>query len=191
MERIQYLIITFILVGNTGLYAQNTISINPDKTYGTVSRLLFGFNLSFEHDKDSLRQDPGYIENLKGVKAGILRYPGGSKTSYYHWEYPGSPLRKDIYHPEAQDPNSKFYTGKDYLTNDTHLDTDEYIAVYRAVGAEPLLGINIKSGLKFDRVQDGLEEARRWVQYCKDKGYNVKFWYLDNEVNHFKHCVAC
>ena len=61
------------------------------------------------------------------------------------------------------------------------MDTDDYIKQCRAVGAEPLVGINIQSGIRFERVADSIKEAARCVKYCKDKNYKVKYWYLDNE----------
>ena len=61
------------------------------------------------------------------------------------------------------------------------MDTDDYIRQCRAVGAEPLIGIDIQSGIRFNRIADSIAEATRWVKYCKDNNYNVKYWYLDNE----------
>jgi len=44
-----------------------------------------------------------------------------------------------------------------------------------------MVGVNIKSGKKYKREADAIEEARRLITYCRDQKYNVKFWYIGNE----------
>lgn len=160
------------------------ISVYPDLVEKDLSIFMTGFNMSFYHDTDQLWADGKIINALKDVRAGMLRFPGGNETSFYHWEYPGSPGYLDVFNPEHKEQIEATIKIEDTKSKETsNMDTDEFIAVCRQIGAEPLLGINILSGIQNKREQESLDEAVRWVQYCKDKGYNVKYWYLDNEVN--------
>jgi len=152
---------------------QVRITVDACDIKGDISTMLTGVNMNFADDTDAMWADGSVAGYLSDVKAGILRYPGGAKTGHYHWEYPEVPKYVDAWDP-AVDPN-------DY-TSTAHMDTDEYIAWCGVIGAEPLLGINIQSGIKWGRINDSIAEARRWVQYCKDNNYNVTYWYLDNEL---------
>jgi alpha-L-arabinofuranosidase len=112
----------------------------------------------------------GYLRKLK---SGLLRYPGGCETSKFHWEHPYVHWNEDLWDPNVN-PNN-------YPPDSRYMDTDDYIQRCRAVGVEPMIGVNIQSGKKHDRVAHSINEAVRWVRYCKDRNYNVKYWYLDNE----------
>lgn len=54
-------------------------------------------------------------------------------------------------------------------------EIDTYIAYCRVIGAEPILQVPIISSKRDPNV------AVDWVKYCKDKGYNVKYWIIGNE----------
>jgi len=165
----------FTIFAQDWLWPDKRVQITVDACdiKGDISTMLTGVNMNFADDTDAMWADGSVAGYLSDVKAGILRYPGGAKTGHYHWEYPQVPKYVD-----AWDPNVDV---NDY-TSTTHMDTDEYIAWCDLIGAEPLLGINIQSGHKYDRIADSIAEAARWVQYCKDKNYNVTYWYLDNEL---------
>ena len=91
----------------------------------------------------------------------------------YHWDsLNGIPFRTDSWDPEYNSPSKE---PADFM------DVDEYIAFCRKANAEPMLGINILSGRKYNREAEALEEARRLIQHCKDNNYHVKFWYIGNE----------
>jgi hypothetical protein len=49
---------------------------------------------------------------------------------------------------------------------------------------EPVVGINLSSGRKHDRQQDGIDEALRWLRYCQEKDYDVTYWFLECEPWH-------
>jgi hypothetical protein len=61
------------------------------------------------------------------------------------------------------------------------MDIDEYISLAKNTGATPLVGINMSSGWRWNRTPDGIKEAIALMQHCKDKNFNVVYWYLDNE----------
>jgi hypothetical protein len=62
------------------------------------------------------------------------------------------------------------------------MNFDEFMQACKELGAEPIVGINLTSGRKHSRIKDGIEEALRWLRYCKEKGYKVTYWFLDNET---------
>jgi len=165
----------FAIFAQDWLWPEDQVQITVDACdiKGDISTMLTGVNMNFADDTDAMWADGSVAGYLSDVKAGILRYPGGAKTGHYHWEYPEVPKYMDAWDP-AVDPNN--------YTSTTHMDTDEYIAWCGVIGAEPLLGINIQSGHKYNRIAESIAEAGRWVQYCKDKNYNVTYWYLDNEL---------
>lgn len=154
------------------------IIIYPNLVEKELSTYMTGFNMSYYHDKDALWADEKLVNGLKEVKTKLLRYPGGAETSYFHWQYPGCPGYKDIWNP------THGVTPEEVAGITENMDTDEFISVCNQLGAEPLLGINILSGVVNNKIDESLQEAKDWVNYCKSKGHKVRYWYLDNEVDH-------
>src|SRR3546814_15491533 len=46
------------------------------------------------------------------------------------------------------------------------------------------MGINMASGKKYDRLEEGIEEAIRLMRHCRSKGVTVRYYYLGNEPYH-------
>jgi alpha-L-arabinofuranosidase len=150
------------------------VTVDPGDIKGDISKMLTGVNMAYYYDTDLIWADGSIAGYLRDVKAGILRYPGGVETSRFHWESP-----EVNWYMDGWDP---FITkGTDHHGGTAYMNTDDYIRQCRAVGAEPLIGVNIQTGIRFNRIADSIAEASRWVKYCKDNNYNVKYWYLDNE----------
>ncbi len=154
------------------------ISFYPNLIEKELSTYMTGFNMSYYHDKDNLWADGKLVNGLKEVKTKLLRYPGGAETSYFHWQYPGCPGYKDVWNPDHG------ISPEDAAAITENMDTDEFLEVCNKLSAEPILGINILSGVFNNKIDDSLQEAKDWMNYCKSKGYKVKYWYLDNEVDH-------
>ena len=162
-------------VGDTAIY---TVNVYPEKDAGKVSPLIMGFNTVYSYEPDAMwKNGNGKIPQLlQQLKTGILRYPGGTVTTNYHWE-----------HPTGQGWSDSWNPGFDVSKNqspDSFMDIDEYLAVCRKLKTEPLIGINLGSGKKYNRVNEGIEEAKRLVAHCKNSGVKVKYFYLDNEPYH-------
>ncbi len=154
------------------------VMIDVNETKGTVSPLLMGFNTIYCFEADAMWQNGnGQIPALmKKMNAGILRYPGGAVVNRYHWNNLNGEGWMDNWDPNYDSANDQ--------PESEFMDVDEYMANVNAIGAEPMVGVNMGSGLKYNRVQDGIDEAVALVQYCLDNGYDVKYWYLDNEAYH-------
>jgi alpha-N-arabinofuranosidase len=158
------------------------VSIDAADIRGDISTMLTGVNLIFCWQTKDLLADGRVATTLREARAGVLRFPGGEVTDYHHWEQPGYPGWKDAW---ETDPKHRHYTApEEAAANTHHLDTDAYLALCREVGAEPMLGVNLESGVVYDRVDDGIAEALRWMRYCKEKGYKVRYWFIGNESYH-------
>ena len=131
-------------------------------------------------------------EAFAGLKPTVIRWPGGCYAEQYHWMNGVGPqsARKKNLTPmwEDFDPNS--------------LGTDEYIALCRKLGAEPLLvvntGMHVTGTSTPQEWAPWVKEAQAWVEYCNgtvdtkygkmraDNGhpepYGVKLWEIDNEL---------
>ncbi len=145
-----------------------------------VSDKLIGFNTIYSHYSDAFWKDTEVKDALKDMGTHFLRWPGGAPTNRFHWNNLNGQGWQDNWNPDYDADDSQ----KGDRDESLYTDLDEYIAICKEVGATPLVGINQGSGLKYNRVQDGIEEAKALVQYCKTKGYNVNYYYLDNEPYH-------
>lgn len=153
--------------------SESEYTIKPDNTITTaVSNKLMGFNLVYPHEADAIFNNGQVAGYLRDMNVAFLRYPGGTVCSYYHWNALTGEGWKDGWDP-ANPITPKSAT--------TFMDIDEYMALVRSTGATPLVGVNMSSGWRWDRQQDGLNEAIALMQYCKDKNFEVEYWYLDNE----------
>lgn len=152
-----------------------TVTINTAKAEGMVSPNIMGFNIVYCYEGDTPWQNgSGKVPAmLKKIGTRQLRYPGGTVTTFYHWEQPTGQGWADSWNPE-------FVAAKN-LPVTAFMNIDEYLATVQKQHIEPLVGINMGSGMKYNRVEDGITEAVNLVKHCKAKGVKVKYYYLDNE----------
>ena len=149
------------------------ITVDAAKPLWSISRHLTGMHFVYGFERDSLYRDERIADWMKRAKVGMIRWPGGTAVQSYHWDQlNGISFGADTWDPECRQPPAP---PADYM------DLDEYIAFCRRVGAEPMVGVNLNSGRQFNRLQDSLDEARRLIGYCRDKGYKVRHWYIGNE----------
>lgn len=152
-----------------------SIFINVDAAQGqwTISPYINGSHFVYAFESDALYDDSRIVEWMKTSGVNVIRWPGGTVVQHYHWDsLNGIPFKEDSWDPQynqkAQDPSG-------------YMDVDEFVAYCRKVGAEPMIGVNIRSGKLYNREQESLAEAKRLIGHCKAKGYRVKFWYIGNE----------
>ena len=124
--------------------------------------------------------DPEIVKYLKDSKLPILRWPGGNFVSAYHWRDAVGPL-------ERRPTLPNFAWGR---LEPNLFGTDEFMALCRAVGCEPMICVNEGTGTP--------EEAAQWIEYCNGPAsspmgklraanghpepYNVKHWEAGNEL---------
>ena len=126
---------------------------------------------------DGFRRD--VVETMREWGPTFLRWPGGNFASPYYWEIAlGDRDRRSGHLDRAW---------KAWEPND--VNTDEFMALCRQVGTEPILTVNMGIGTP--------AEAARWIEYCNgsqdtpmgrlraDNGhpelYGVRTWLVGNE----------
>lgn len=133
---------------------------------------------------------PDLLEAVAQLKPPIIRWPGGCFASPYRW--------KDGIGPQHARRVTRRELWDDLDINS--LGTDEFIALCRKVGAEPLIVVNIGTpqwNVDAD-TYDFLQDALDWIEYCNGPAdskwgkvraanghpepYNVKYWEIDNET---------
>jgi len=130
-------------------------------------------------DSNGFRKD--VLNEIRQLGVPIIRYPGGNFVSGYNW-LDGVGPKKD--RPRTLDKAWDTIESNQFGTN-------EFLAWCKAVGTEPLMGLNLGTGTA--------EEAAALVEYCNvDKGtkwsdlrrqhgipdpYKVQHWCLGNEMD--------
>ncbi len=132
---------------------------------------------------------------IQRLGLGSLRFPAGHPADYYLWH--------DI---DAGDPldglQDKMATASTWIVgnqakwgyavnpdatlSDNAMDFDEYMALCTRLDVAPLVVVNAMSH-KFTNgpTQEKLvATAAAWVQYANDKGYEVAYWQIGNEIDH-------
>ena len=124
--------------------------------------------------------DPDVVRLLKEGRIPVHRWPGGNFASGYHWRDGVGPIERRPTAPNLAwgqpEPNT--------------FGTDEFIALCRATGSEPMICVNAGNGTP--------EEAAQWVEYCNSAAttplgklraanghpepYHVKHWEVGNEL---------
>ena len=170
------------------------IFMNSRRTIASLDRNLFGSFL--EHlgraiyegiydpgsklaDANGFRRD--VMDEIRRLGVPIIRYPGGNFVSGYNW--------LDGVGPKQDRPRVLDKAWNSINTN--QFGTNEYMAWCKAVGALPLMGLNLGTGTA--------EEAAALVEYCNTESgtkwsdlrrkhgyaqpYNVKHWCLGNEMD--------
>jgi alpha-N-arabinofuranosidase len=170
------------------------IFIDSRRTIAPLDRNLFGSFL--EHlgraihegiydpasklsDANGFRKD--VLDEIKKLGVPIIRYPGGNFVSGYNW--------LDGVGPKQDRPRVLDKAWNSLESN--QFGTNEFMAWCKAVGTEPLMGLNLGTGTP--------ERAAALVEYCNvEKGtqwselrrkhgfaspYNVRRWCLGNEMD--------
>ena len=129
------------------------------------------------------------MDKLREMGVQILRWPGGNYAGEYCWADGLMPV--DMRAP--LESYLGFETQPHSMCYDYHeINTDDFIALCREIGAEPFLTINATWNTP--------EENAAWVEYCNggadtkygalraERGhaepYNVQFWSLGNEAGY-------
>lgn len=152
------------------------ITIDGNSPQHTVHPMVQGQGLVYSEEADLIYADGTMAQLFKDVGAGFLRWPGGTVATMYHWNDLSGVGWVDSWDPGYNPAND--------AAPSEYMDLDEYMALTAAAGTEPMLGINMSSGIEWDREADALQEATDMIAYCLSLGFDVKYFYLDNETYH-------
>lgn len=135
---------------------------------------------------------PDLLQAIADLKPPVIRWPGGCFASSYRWKQGIGPQHERLPHPREIWDDLDVYS----------FGTDEFVAMCRRVGAEPIIVINIGTPTWNGPVErkDFLQEALDWIEYCNGPAdskwgqvraahghpepYQVKYWEIDNETWH-------
>ena len=124
------------------------------------------------------------VDNLKKLKPGVIRYPGGCFADQYDWRDGVGPRDKRPtrvnFWADTRYKTTKAYEDLDggpqkYESN--HFGTDEFVSFCKMVGAEPYLAANVRSR----DVRVFLE----WLEYCNAPA-NLTTWSTERVKNGFR-----
>jgi alpha-N-arabinofuranosidase len=121
------------------------------------------------------------VRDIKELAVPIVRYPGGNFVSGYNW--------LDGVGPKAQRPTVLERAWNSIETN--QFGTNEFIDWCRAVGTEPLLGMNFGTGTAEMAVAYAeycnVDRGTKWSELRRSHGYeqphSVRYWCLGNEMD--------
>lgn len=146
--------------------------------------LIFGSNHNYSDTRtgegfwnpDKASPVPASVAVAKSVRTGLLRYPGGCLVHGFRW--------KEFVGPVSTRPNHAF-------------GVDEYLALCKAIGCEPLMNVSDYScspGEAAELVEylnapaDGLHPwAKKRALWGHPKPYGVRFFEMGNESDHGNH----
>ena len=188
----RYLILLALLFTLHPRAAAQTIRVDPTAQATPITPLVYGQFI--EHlgrcvdgglyePNSPLSDDRGFrtdvLELVQGLDVPLLRFPGGTVTKIYHWEYGIGPQED-----RPKRPNLIWGGNIEY-----GFGTAEFITYCREIGAEPFLVVNMATGTP--------EEASNWVEYCNGTGdtyyanlrrehgypepFDVTYWGIGNE----------
>ena len=130
-------------------------------------------------DENGLRRD--VLSALRAIGYTTVRYPGGNFLSGYRWQ--------DGVGPRERRPRRRDLAWQSIETN--QFGTDEFMTFCQALGAQPMLGVNLGTGT--------IEDAAALVEYTNaptgslyadmraanghPEPYGVPLWCLGNEMD--------
>jgi alpha-N-arabinofuranosidase len=193
-----FLILTtgnILMIGCRKTETMTAIHVYPDSVLSDVSHHPIGINVDYFMDDDNyLKPARQTADALKAMGVKYLRYPGGNKSDFYFFSKP--PWDKS--EPTLARTGKGAVGGRDRVLKNYSefavdvLDFDEFIAMCREIGAEPVITVaadeylvDYPEGCTWPTREELIEHAVEWVRYSNvKKDYNVKYWMIGNESWH-------
>ena len=168
--------------------AENDDDAKIQITFTAPGTLIVGaVSLMPEDNFRGMRRD--VIAKMKDLGIRLLRWPGGNFSGEYSW-------KDGLLEREERSPFQSYLwieTQPHTFGFDFHeINTDDFIALCREIGAEPFITIN--------PTWNTPEDSADWVEYCNGgtdtpygalraqrgskEPYGVKFWSLGNEFGY-------
>lgn len=174
---------------------ETLIHIYPDSVLSDVSNHPIGINVNYFMDDDNyLKPASRTADALKDMGVKYIRYPGGNKSdlnlfSVDPWEKSEPTLARTG--REAVGDYTRIIRDYREFKYDV-LDFDEFIAMCREIGAEPVITVaadeylaDYPEGCTWTDREGLIRNAVEWVRYANiKKQYGVKYWLIGNECWH-------
>jgi len=130
-------------------------------------------------DSNGFRKD--VMDEVRALGVPIIRYPGGNFVSGYNW--------LDGVGPKQERPKVLDKAWNSLNTN--QFGTDEFMLWSKAVGTQPLMGLNLGTGTPEQAAAlveyCNVEKGTRWSDLRRKNGiaepYKVENWCLGNEMD--------
>ncbi len=171
--RIARLLVAALLAAAGAEAGLKVVDIDAGAEQHTVTKMAMGTGLVYSWYADAMFADGEVAHIIKDIGLGALRWPGGAVVTYYHWDNLNGQGWMDHWNPG-------YDTAKDQPP-ENYMDLDEYLALIDETGAEIMLGVNMSSGIEWNREAEGIAEASNLMVYCQSQGCDVKYVYFDNE----------
>jgi len=155
MRNIARFLLLALALAPAAVAQEATLTIEAGNILGPVNPLLYGLNTArwdeslfpSSFDRMLLTCDRDAIAKVKASGITNLKYPGGNDADSYIWSSPDN--------------------------NRAEMETDEYLAFCREVGAEPFVTVNFNQSP---------ELAAAWVRHCNTgRGPRVQYWEVGDE----------
>ncbi|WP_136063496.1 hypothetical protein [Pontiella sulfatireligans] len=153
--------------------ADATLSVDVSAALHPILKTAMGTGLVYSWYADSMFADGEVSHIIQDIGLGALRWPGGTVVTFYHWDDLNGQGWTDSWNPAYDTANDQ--------APENYMDLDEYLAVIDETGADIMLGVNMSSGIEWDRETEAIAEASNLMVSCQSKGYDVKHVYFDNE----------
>jgi alpha-N-arabinofuranosidase len=147
-----------------------SVTLDTQSAGVPVNPLILGSNVGWAFGGDNMLTPDGafaptMLEMARRLAPTVLRYPGGTYSDVFHWE---APRNEHVFSRQSLP---------------TLMDTQRFLELCEAVGAEALITVNVVTG--------SVEEATRWLKATNVVGMTsritgrklprVKFWEIGNE----------
>ena len=155
------IIACFILTGLSGAFPVSAspaaVTVDAANVLRTIDKRVYGAHTGAWHemvfDKGVLR--PIAVQRIQEMGLKYLNYPGGGYGNSFIWNQMNLP---------------------------TEMNTDQFIALCQAVGAEPRICVNLNQPAQL---------AADWVRYCNiEHNYNVKYWGMHDEPYYYMNAAT-
>ena len=130
------------------------------------------------------------VEEMRKIKAPVVRYPGGCFADSYNWRDGVGPADKRPRRTNFWNDAETKSAPENHKFETNHFGTNEFVRFCKLIGAEPYLAANLRSL--------PAEEFYHWVEYCNSPAgsttladlraasgspepFNVRFWGVGNE----------
>lgn len=142
-----------------------------DDEQGRIGKFLTGVHFVYSDEKDVIYEDDSFAHWAKRAGITTARFPGGTVIKFWDWQNPTG--------YQKVDPWDETTSGR--IPASEWMSLDEYLHFVDVSGVTPLIGINLLSGVRNNRIEDSVARAREQVSYVVSKGYAGAFYYLGNE----------